>query len=240
MNTLRGKLVFIIGIGVVMVSFLSIITMNERIESNIEEDIKNEMSIISSYVSKGINNLIKIDKEDNVYEVLNEGSKLFNCYIFFKGTDENYAGKYVDKDILEKYKNRLNNDNSKIVLSIDKKENIFAGTLLYPMSIKISNDFGFIIQKSYRDKYISYERLKSRVFLVQGFLAIVLVLIIYIIVKKNTRDLEILAKDIKKFGSGEKILTKETKRKDEIGVLINEFNEMEANLLKIQKKEKIA
>ncbi|MGL5616966.1 MAG: hypothetical protein ACRDD2_12185 [Sarcina sp.] len=60
------------------------------------------MSIISIYVSKGINNLIKIDKEDNVYEVLNEGSKLFNCYIFFKGTDENYAGKYVDKDILEK------------------------------------------------------------------------------------------------------------------------------------------
>ncbi|MGL4847583.1 MAG: histidine kinase dimerization/phospho-acceptor domain-containing protein [Clostridium sp.] len=226
---------FIIGIGVVLVSFLSIVTMNERVEANIEEDIKNEMNTISSYVSKEINNLIKIDKEDDIYEVLNEGSKLFNCYIYFDGVEDNYAGKYIDKDILEKYKERLKKDNSKTVLSIDKKEDIFAGTLLYPLN-KETNE-GFIVQKSYRDKYISYERLKKRVFFVQGSLALLLILIIYIIVKKNTRELESLAKNIRKFGNGEKVLEKKTKRKDEIGILISEFNEMEKNLVKIQKKE---
>ncbi|MGL5577419.1 MAG: histidine kinase dimerization/phospho-acceptor domain-containing protein [Sarcina sp.] len=238
MKTLRGKLIFVIATGISTVMAISLLAINFVINDNLKKDITDDIEVILNYSKSQIIDSIKVNGNANNFILIDDISKLFNCYIGFEDEfyNYNYSGKIKNEVAIDRYK-KLKED-KKMLLSITDVNNQVIGTSFYPLYINEEYKGDIIIQKDFSNNYISYIKIRDILMITEVILFIAFILFMYIVIRKNTKPLEILTETIKKFGEGKRDKIKIKVSKDEIGTLAEEFEIMEEKISILQNESK--
>lgn len=236
-NTIRGKLMLTIGMVVSTIIIIGLVSIYFIIEKNEEAYIEKDIMYVGDFSKRYIYTEMVLGNKSNNYNVINTVSELFKVHATLKVNNEIisngsvYNQENIDSLIAQE-------DISKAVIKYYSKDNKCLATLYMPIYLD-SNYYGnLIIQKDYIDIHKNNENILKAIWILMIIMLSILIIMIYLAVKRITSPLESLSIAIRKFGDGEKIEDIEVISKDEIGVLTSEFNIMKNNILRLQNGSK--
>lgn len=141
----------------------------------------------------------------------------------------------LNKDI-EDLKN--NEEKTKSKLKLYRKDNLMIGTLYQPIYIDGKFYCRLIVQKDYSKIYKLNKSILISIGIILMLMAIILMIFVYLIIKKTIKPLEVLTNSMRRFGRGEEVKPLEVKYNDEVGLLTEEFNNMKENISNLQDTSK--
>lgn len=234
-NSIRFKYTLGLTIIYVFSSIILNILIRQVFDSNLENIIKNSMKDVMENTSEYIEynsaaNESYINEKSFYKDTWNllYNSMLSNNFQYEIRDDK---GKVVEGGINEQY-NALGDKGTKSALSNKAVVNIqystdnAEGVLSYPIYHKDRLLGVLNVSKSYADFYLNNTRLINIITLIEMGVFVLIFMVSYLFMSKITSPLIKLTKEIKKIEDGNYETNLNTGRRDEIGVLLNEFLRM--------------
>ncbi len=237
MKTIRQRLVLTIGLIILIAVSIGLIGIYFIIDDNEEKYILEDIGQIADFSKNYIytDKVLGTEKDDfNIVKTINN---LFNVYASIdSGSDTVSMGKLILNKDIEDLKN--NEDKTKSKLKLYRKDNLMVGTLYQPIYIDGKFYCELTIQKDYSKIYKLNKSILINIGIILMLMTGVLIVFVYLIIKKTTKPLEILTNAMKRFGRGEEVKPLEIKYNDEVGLLTEEFNNMKENISNLQDTSK--
>ncbi|MEN8077173.1 HAMP domain-containing sensor histidine kinase [Clostridioides difficile] len=232
LNTIRGKVtlwsIVIVGVLNIFLSMYIYFIINNKLDSTIQDNME-----VIKVMAKNFS-MLQIDTGESDLEVELGAKKVVDALYNMFG---DYVGITLDKDeILKGRGNLLSNkkaksileesQNKKSLLMLTKEKESYIATFNYPLYIEENYYGNIIVQKDYFNEYSENMKILVTIFIGQFAILIMLIIAIWLIVKKFTNPLNKLSDAIETFGRGEEQEDIKIESKDEVSILATNFNFM--------------
>ncbi|GAA0069944.1 hypothetical protein UT300003_14670 [Clostridium sardiniense] len=237
MKTIKQRLALTIGLIILITACIGLIGIYIIIDDNEEKYIAEDIGQIAEFSKNYIYTDKVLGTEKDDFIIVKTINNLFNVYASIdSGSDTVSMGKLIlNKDIEDL---KRDEDRTKSKLKLYRKDNLMIGTLYQPIYIDGKFYCRLIVQKDYSKIYKLNKSILISIGTILMLMAIILMIFVYLIIKKTTKPLESLTNSMRRFGRGEEVKSLEIKYNDEVGVLTEEFNEMKENMSSLQDASK--
>lgn len=234
-KTIKGKLLYSIIISVVLINIIFTIFITVFLENTMKNSIIKEMSRTKVFSI----DTIEQDKitEESVWKTLSKIKNITNSYVAISNK-ENKITEAVSYNLNEEeIINVLEESNNiKSIIKFKKLKDIYCITYNYPIYFKSEFYCNLIIQKNYIENYNNMFKTIGIIVIGQAIVVLTIIFIIYIIIDKITKPINILSKSMENFKENFEEDDVVINSKDEVGQLADTYNKMK-NKLKMQMDE---
>ncbi len=251
LKTIRGK----ITLGVVLTSIVVFCMINlitwKIFKDNLQTFIINDMDKLRTIVVSEMKRQYLIENEvnnlnykNNLWPTLNIISGQYDTYVSVNNNIDDhiqFAGELLDEKDIQKI--TIDSNGKSSLLYIHNEKALFYTTYAYPMYMEDDYLGTLVFQKNYSNEYNHSIDLMTKIVIIQVFLFIVMILVIYFWLKKTTYSLSYLADGMIFVGQGDFSNRLEVRSKDEVATLIHHFNMMQDRIeeqmdyLQLEKKK---
>lgn len=232
LNTIRGKVtlwsILIVGILNIFLSIYIYIIINNNLEKSIQSNMETIRFMARNFfMLQGDTSGSELELEEGAKNIVDGLYNMFGEYIAI-ALDDSKIIKSRGNLINEKKVNSIleESQNKKSLLMITKIDKSYIATYNYPIYIEESYYGNIIVQKDYFNEYSENIKILITIFVGQFAILIMLIIAIWVIVKKFTNPLNKLSDAIETFGKGEEIEDFKIEGKDEVSILATNFNFM--------------
>lgn len=237
LKTIKGK----ITIGVVLISLIVLVMINfivwRVLEDNLQTFIVNDMDKIRTVTFSEMKRQYLIrDEIDSLNDkselrfILNTINEQYDIYVSINNDNSNqYVGELLDERDLDRI--IIDSNKKSSLLYIKNQKSRFYATYAYPIYIEDIYIGTLIFQKDYLNEYTDSINLMIKIVAIQSSLFIVMILGIYIWLKKATDSLNTLGRGMTFVSQGDLSNRLESTGNDEISSLIHNFNMMQDKIL---------
>lgn len=237
MKTIKQRLVLTIGFIILITVSIGLIGIYVIIDNNEEKYIAEDIGQIAEFSKNYIYTDKILGKEKDDFNIVKTINNLFNVYVSIDSANNTVSmGKLILNKDIEDLKN--NEDRTKSKLKLYRKDNLMIGTLYQPIYIDGKFYCDLLVQKDYSKIYKLNKSILIGIGTILMLMTGILIIFVYLIIKKTIKPLEILTSAMKRFGRGEEVKPLEIKYNDEVGTLTEEFNDMKENISSLQDSSK--
>ncbi len=234
-KTIRGKLLSRIIISVVLINITFTIFITVFLENTMKNSIIEEMSRTKVFSI----DTIEQDKitEESVWKTLSKIKNITNSYVAISNKEnkitEDVSYNLNEEEIINVLEE---SNNIKSIIKFKKLKDIYCITYNYPIYFKSEFYCNLIIQKNYIENYNNMFKTIGIIVFGQAIVVLTIIFIIYIIIDKVTKPINILSKSMENFKENFEEDDVLINSKDEVGQLADTYNKMK-NKLKMQMDE---